>query len=166
MYFKMNFKKRIGKIKKEFTSVPMLALSATVTSLTLQDSIKNLGIPHCKVHRQPCDRPNLKFYVKNLSTTVKEPFKALVSTIKDYIVDNHFRGCTGIVYCMTQKETVEMAKALIAEKVKAWYYHAGMSSHDRQVVQGSWTSGAIHVVCATIAYGMGIDKPDGMCVCA
>lgn len=115
-------------MKKDYPNTPILALSATVTAHTLKDSKLNLGISKCEVHRQPCDRPNLKFYVKNLSHIVNKPFQACVDTIKDYILNNGLEGKTGIVYCMTQKETVEMAKALIGEQLLAWYY---LNTHKR-----------------------------------
>ena len=70
------------------------------------------------------------------------------------------RQSTGIVYCMTQKDTEELADFLRDRGIAADFYHAGQSKTDRTNVQTAWQRGAIKVVCATIAYGMGIDKPD------
>jgi bloom syndrome protein len=75
-----------------------------------------------------------------------------------YIQQPHNVGVTGIVYCMTKKESESTADFLRVNEIKADFYHAGQSNSDRKCVQAAWLSGTIHVVCATIAYGMGIDK--------
>lgn len=99
------------------------------------------------------DRPNLKYEV--LGKT-KEPLKQLGNLLMD-----RFKNMCGIVYCLSKNECVEVSKYLNEKfKVKAVYYHAGLAARQRMTAQQKWHSGEAHVVCATIAFGMGIDKPD------
>lgn len=99
------------------------------------------------------DRPNLKYEVMGKT---KEPLKQLGQLLRD-----RFKNLSGIVYCLSKNECVEVSKFLNEKfKIKAVYYHAGLSARQRIAAQQKWHSGEAHVVCATIAFGMGIDKPD------
>lgn len=99
------------------------------------------------------DRPNLKYEV---IVKTKEPLKQLGKLLTD-----HFKNLYGIVYCLSKNECVEVSKFLNEKiKIKTVYYHAGLSARQRVDVQKKWHSGEAHIVCATIAFGMGIDKPD------
>lgn len=99
------------------------------------------------------DRPNLKYEVIGKT---KEPLKQLGKLLMD-----HFKNLCGIVYCLSKNECVEVSKFLNEKfKIKTVYYHAGLAARQRIAVQQKWRSGEAHVVCATIAFGMGIDKPD------
>lgn len=99
------------------------------------------------------DRPNLKYEVIGKT---KEPLKQLGNLLKD-----RFKNLCGIVYCLSKNECVEVSKFLNEKfKIKTVYYHAGLSATQRIAAQQKWHSGEVHVVCATIAFGMGIDKPD------
>lgn len=99
------------------------------------------------------DRPNLKYEVIGKT---KEPLKQLGNLLKD-----HFKNLSGIVYCLSKNECVEVSKFLNEKfKIKTVYYHAGLAARQRIAAQQKWHSGEAHVVCATIAFGMGIDKPD------
>eukprot|EP00614_Pseudopedinella_elastica_P010358 CAMPEP_0172602578 /NCGR_PEP_ID=MMETSP1068-20121228/22753_1 /TAXON_ID=35684 /ORGANISM="Pseudopedinella elastica, Strain CCMP716" /LENGTH=340 /DNA_ID=CAMNT_0013403987 /DNA_START=453 /DNA_END=1476 /DNA_ORIENTATION=+ len=144
----------LGALKCNYPGTPVIALTATVTARALEDSKRSLGMSSCYLHQQPCDRPNLRFEVRNLSSS-RSP-KVVPEAISEYILSR--RGATGIVYCMTQKETAKMAAELSKLGIKAWHYHAGMPGQERKVVQTCWSLGGLDVVCATIAYGMGIDK--------
>ena len=99
------------------------------------------------------DRPNLKYEVLEKS---KEPLKQLGRLLLD-----RFKNLCGIVYCLSKSECAEVSKYLNEKcNVKTEYYHAGLAARQRIAVQKKWHAGEVHVVCATIAFGMGIDKPD------
>jgi bloom syndrome protein len=91
-----------------------------------------------------------------ISVIVEETFEMLLR----YITQVQKPSDTGIVYCMTKKDCEETADFLREHNILADYYHAGQTKDDRRLVQGAWLHGTIKVVCATIAYGMGIDKRD------
>lgn len=119
----------------------------------LQDIVNALRIPQALVLETSFDRPNLKYEVTGKT---KEPLKQLGELLL-----NRFRNVCGIVYCLSKNECVEVSKYLNEKcKIKTVYYHAGLAAHQRIVVQQKWHTGEVHVVCATIAFGMGIDKPD------
>lgn len=99
------------------------------------------------------DRPNLKYEVIGKT---KEPLQQLGKLVLD-----RFRNLCGIVYCLSKNECVEVSKHLNEKfKIKSVYYHAGLAARQRVAAQKKWHHGEAHVVCATIAFGMGIDKPD------
>ena len=86
----------------------------------------------------------------------KEPLKQLGELLL-----SRFKNLCGIVYCLSKNECVEVSKYLNEKcKIKTVYYHAGLAARQRMAVQQKWHTGEVHVVCATIAFGMGIDKPD------
>ena len=119
----------------------------------MQDILHALKIPRALVLETSFDRPNLKYEVLAKG---KDPLKQLGKLLKD-----KFHGMCGIIYCLSKSETVDVSTYLNADcKVKAVFYHAGLGSHQRVSVQKRWHSGEVNVVCATIAFGMGIDKPD------
>ena len=119
----------------------------------LQDILNALRIPRALVLETSFDRPNLKYKV---ITKTKEPLKQLGKLLKD-----EFENSCGIVYCLSKNESVEVAKYLNEKcKIKSVHYHAGLAARQRVSVQKRWHTGEVQVVCATIAFGMGIDKPD------
>ncbi|KAI3770478.1 hypothetical protein L6452_01612 [Arctium lappa] len=143
----------LGCLKQNFPDVPVMALTATATQAVRKDVLQALRIPHALVLETSFDRPNLKYEVIEKS---KEPLKQLGQLLSD-----RFKNSSGIVYCLSKNECVEVSKFLNEKcKIKTVYYHAGLSARQRIVVQQKWHSGEMHVVCATIAFGMGIDKPD------
>ncbi|MED6149831.1 ATP-dependent DNA helicase Q-like 1 [Stylosanthes scabra] len=130
-----------------------MALTATATHSVREDILNALRIPHAVVLERSFDRPNLKYEV---IVKTKEPLKQLGQLLVD-----RFRNQCGIVYCLSKSECVEVSKFLNEScRVKTAYYHAGMAARQRVAVQRKWHDGEVHVVCATIAFGMGIDKPD------
>ncbi|XP_020529883.1 ATP-dependent DNA helicase Q-like 1 isoform X2 [Amborella trichopoda] len=143
----------LGCLKQKFPEVPVMALTATATQPVRKDILNTLQIPHALVLEASFDRPNLKYEVlaKN-----KDSLKQLGQLIKD-----HFHNVCGIVYCLSKNECEEVSTYL-KEKVhiKTAFYHAGLASRQRVIVQRKWHTGEVQVVCATIAFGMGIDKPD------
>lgn len=121
--------------------------------MILQDILKALRIPHALVLETSFDRPNLKYEVIGKS---KEALKQIGQLIKD-----RFKDQCGIIYCLSKNECVEVSNFLIQKcKIKTVYYHAGLAARQRVVVQKKWHTGDVQIVCATIAFGMGIDKPD------
>ncbi|KAK3036742.1 hypothetical protein RJ639_029707 [Escallonia herrerae] len=143
----------LGCLKQNFPDVPVMALTATATQPVREDILKALRIPHALVLETSFDRPNLKYEVVAKS---KEPLKQLGKLLLD-----RFKSLCGIVYCLSKSECVEVSKYLNEKcKIKTVFYHAGLAARQRVVVQKKWHTGEVHVVCATIAFGMGIDKPD------
>lgn len=140
-------------LKQNFSDVPVMALTATATQSVREDILKTLRIPRALVLETSFDRPNLKYEVMGKS---KDPLKQLGHLLKDC-----FKDQSGIVYCLSKNECAEVSKFLNEKcKIKTVYYHAGLAASQRVAVQRKWHTGEVHIVCATIAFGMGIDKPD------
>ena len=119
----------------------------------LQDILNALRIPHALVLETSFDRPNLKYEVIQKT---QQPLKQLGE-----LLSGRFMNLSGIVYCLSKNECAEVSKYLNEKcKIKTVYYHAGLAARQRIAVQKKWHMGEVHVVCATIAFGMGIDKPD------
>jgi ATP-dependent DNA helicase RecQ len=131
--------------------VPLIALTATATPKVQQDIIKNLEIPQATVFKSSFDRPNLYYEIRPKADTV-------VKDVIKYIKSNS--GKSGIVYCMSRKKVEEMAESLVVNGIKALPYHAGLESNTRKTNQDRFLMEDVDVIVATIAFGMGIDKPD------
>ncbi|XP_049386834.1 ATP-dependent DNA helicase Q-like 1 isoform X1 [Solanum stenotomum] len=143
----------LGCLKQNFPDVPVMALTATATHAVREDILSALRIPRALVLETSFDRSNLKYEVTGKS---KEPLKQLGNLLLD-----RFKNLSGIVYCLSKSECVDVSKFLNEKcKIKTVYYHAGLASRQRVAVQKRWRSGEVDIVCATIAFGMGIDKPD------
>lgn len=120
---------------------------------TLQDILNALRIPRALVLETSFDRPNLKYEVIGKT---QQALKQLGE-----LLNGRFKNLCGIVYCLSKSECVEVSKHLNVKcKIKSAYYHAGLGARQRVAVQKKWHMGEVHVVCATIAFGMGIDKAD------
>lgn len=143
----------LGCLKQNFPTVPVMALTATATQSVRKDILSVLRISHALILETSFDRPNLKYEVTGKT---KEPLNQLGKLIRD-----RFRNMCGIVYCLSKNECVEVSTYLNEKcKIKTSYYHAGLAARQRVAVQKKWHTGEVQVVCATIAFGMGIDKPD------
>jgi RecQ family ATP-dependent DNA helicase len=147
---------KLNCIKELYPEAPIVALTATACKKVSEDTLKILRLQGCKRFNTGYDRPNLHFEVRCKSDNPKDT----LANVANYILHGPYRGSTGIVYCMTRRDCEDTAHALRALGVSADYYHAGMLKADKQGVQSAWLSGSLSVVCATIAYGMGIDKSD------
>lgn len=146
--------KTLGETRRRFPGVPVMALTATATENVKVDTIHNLSIDGCETFTQSFNRPNLYYEVrqKKRGTTLQE----MADTI-----NNHHRGKSGIIYCLSRKNCEQIAKDLRQDHgIRCEHYHAGMAAEDRARVQKEWQKGRYHVIVATIAFGMGIDKPD------
>ncbi|KAL3687425.1 hypothetical protein R1sor_013734 [Riccia sorocarpa] len=144
----------LGILKKEFPRVPIMALTATATHDVRKDIMKVLRIPQAVVLEMGFDRPNLIYEV--VAKEPKESMKQLGKLLKE-----RFQNQSGIIYCLSQNESMDVCDYLMKEcKIKVVYYHGGLSGPQRIMAQQRWQRGDVQVVCATIAFGMGIDKPD------
>jgi len=142
---------QLGILHQEFPNVPIMALTATADKVTRQDIVKQLGLNNVKFYISSFDRPNLSLSVKRGYTT-KEKEQYILNFIKARPLDS------GIVYCLSRKNTEKVAKFLQTNGIKAAIYHAGLNQLERDQAQEMFKQDNIQVVCATIAFGMGIDK--------
>ncbi|OXV09012.1 hypothetical protein Egran_03221 [Elaphomyces granulatus] len=148
--------KELGAIRTEFPGVPVMALTATATENVKVDVIHNLGMSGCKAFSQSFNRPNLTYEVRQKKGRSKDIIASIAQTIKA-----SYSGKSGIVYCLSRSDCEKVAAELKSGYgIRAEHYHAGMSSESRSKVQREWQSGKSHVIVATIAFGMGIDKPN------
>ncbi len=140
--------KRLGYLKKQFKNIPVMALTATADPLTQKDILVQLNIPGASVFKDSFSRPNIYIEVK--------PAYKRKEVILDFIQQ---RGDeSGIIYCLSKKNTEDLSRYLRANGVLSGFYHAGMNADIRNRVQNDFINDRIKVVCATIAFGMGIDK--------
>lgn len=142
--------RRIRPIIDTIGRSPIIALTATATPKVQHDIQKNLGILKADVFKSSFNRPNLYYEVKSKQDVTKEIIK--------YIKNNP--GKSGIIYCLSRKKVEEMAEVLKVNGIKALPYHAGMDSATRTQNQDKFLMEEADVIVATIAFGMGIDKPD------
>ena len=131
--------------------VPVIALTATATPKVQHDIQKNLGMQKANLFISSFNRPNLYYEVR---TKTKEVDKDIVKFIKAN------QGKSGIIYCLSRKRVEELAKRLLINGIRALPYHAGLESNVRAQTQDKFLMEEIDVIVATIAFGMGIDKPD------
>ena len=147
--------KSLGEIRKHFRGVPVIALTATATENVKVDVIHNLGIQNCEVFSQSFNRPNLSYEVRTKGKA-KDVLEGMASIIK-----TRYNGQSGIIYCLSKKNCEHIASKLEEQyDILAHHYHAGMEPEEKKSVQKAWQAGECHVIVATIAFGMGIDKPD------
>jgi len=142
--------RRIHQITSEIGEAPIIALTATATPKVQLDIQKNLGMMDARVFKSSFNRPNLYYEVRDKSNPKKDIIK--------FIKDNP--GKSGIIYCLSRKKVEEIAELLNINGIKALPYHAGMDASTRATNQDKFLLEEIDVIVATIAFGMGIDKPD------
>ncbi|MBT6236149.1 MAG: DNA helicase RecQ [Bacteroidetes bacterium] len=145
--------RRIKQIVKEIDDVPMVALTATATPKVQMDIQKSLNMLDAKVFKSSFNRDNLYYEVM--------PKGSKAQTMKDLIsFVNKRKGKSGIIYCLSRKKTEDVAEILQANGINALPYHAGLDAKTRAGNQDAFLMEDCDVICATIAFGMGIDKPD------
>ena len=145
-----NIRKYLSGLSKQPT---IICLTATATPFVQQDIIDNLKLKDVNVFKASFNRPNLSYFIQP-----KLPQAALHQAIAKEVLQHPQK--TGIIYCMYRKTTEEVAEMLQNNGIKAMAYHGGLPTKARMEVQNAFTSGQVHVVVATIAFGMGIDKAD------
>ena len=143
--------RRIRPIVNEIGVAPIIALTATATDKVRTDIKKNLGIVDATEFKSSFNRPNLYYEVR---PKTKDIDKEIIKFIKQH------PGKSGIIYCLSRKKVEELAEILRANEIKALAYHAGLDSGTRAQTQDDFLMQEIDVIVATIAFGMGIDKPD------
>ncbi|KAI3866744.1 hypothetical protein MKX03_015986 [Papaver bracteatum] len=142
----------LGILKQKFPNTPVLALTATATASVKEDVVQALGLVNCIVFTQSFNRPNLWY-----STVPKT--NNCMEDIDKFIRDNHLDEC-GIIYCLSRMDCEKVAEKLQECGHKASFYHGSMDPDQRAFVQKHWSEDKINIICATIAFGMGINKPD------
>lgn len=143
--------RRIRPIINEIGSRPVIALTATATPKVQHDIQKNLGMQNAKVFKSSFNRDNLYYEVRQKTGNID---KEIIKFIKNN------EGKSGIIYCLSRKKVEELAEMLRVNEIKALAYHAGMDSATRSANQDAFILEQVDVIVATIAFGMGIDKPD------
>lgn len=142
--------RRIRALVEDIGRAPIIALTATATPKVQSDILKNLGIPNACVFKSSFNRPNLYYEIRDKV----EPEKDIIKFIRQN------SGKSGIIYCLSRKKVEEMAELLTLNGIKALPYHAGLDAKTRAENQDAFLMEEVKVIVATIAFGMGIDKPD------
>lgn len=142
----------LGILKQKFPNTPVLALTATATASVKEDVVQALGLVNCIVFRQSFNRPNLWY-------SVIPKTKKCLEDIDKFIKQNHYDEC-GIIYCLSRMDCEKVAEKLQECGHKAAFYHGSIDPPQRAFVQKQWSKDEINIICATVAFGMGINKPD------
>ena len=142
--------RRIRPIINEIGAAPLIALTATATPKVQLDIQKNLGMSDASVFKSSFNRPNLYYEIRPKHDVDRE----IIRYIKQH------EGKSGIIYCLSRKKVEELTELLVANGIRALAYHAGMDAATRAANQDDFLMERVEVIVATIAFGMGIDKPD------
>ncbi|XP_020868794.1 mediator of RNA polymerase II transcription subunit 34 isoform X2 [Arabidopsis lyrata subsp. lyrata] len=148
--------KNLSILKTQFPKVPMVALTATATQKVQNDLIEMLHIPKCVKFVSSVNRPNLFYSVREKSAVGK----VVVDEIAEFIRESYSNNESGIVYCFSRKECEQIAGDLRERGISADYYHADMDANMREKVHMRWSKNKLQVIVGTVAFGMGINKPD------
>ncbi|KAL5603683.1 hypothetical protein FOVSG1_006433 [Fusarium oxysporum f. sp. vasinfectum] len=146
--------KTLGEVRQRYPGVPVMALTATATQNVIVDIRHNLGMDNCQTFSQSFNRPNLHYEVRGKTTNAK-----CMDEIASLIMSK-YANQSGIVYTVSRKNAEKVAESLSIQGITARHYHAGLDPQEKVEVQASWQQGQVKIVVATIAFGMGIDKPD------
>ena len=141
--------RQLRQVRQRFPQVPVMALTATATERVRGDIIQQLALAQPYIHVASFDRPNLYYEVRNKNSRT---YVEIVKQIQ--------KGGSGIIYCMSRRQVEELAFKLQRDRISALPYHAGMSDKDRSDNQTRFIRDDVQVMVATIAFGMGINKPD------
>ncbi|DBA90570.1 TPA: hypothetical protein ACH3X1_016763 [Trebouxia sp. C0004] len=148
--------KKLGVLKQQFPDVPIMALTATATQRVCDDLKAMLRIEACEAFSASVNRPNLIYEVHAKPKAGPDQMQYMI----DWINANYPHGDSGIVYCLTRKDTEQVAAELSQRGLACGCYHADMDAQDRQTCHMQWSTGRLQLIVATIAFGMGINKPD------
>jgi len=141
---------RLGELRKIFPKVPLLALTATADEQTREDIAKCLGLTRAKRYISSFDRPNIRYLISEK----RQPLTQILQFLDDW------KTSSGIIYCLSRKRVEDLAVNLQRQGVRAAAYHAGMPARIREKVQDDFLRDQVQVIVATIAFGMGVDKPN------
>ena len=141
---------RLGQLKQHFSHIPVMALTATADIATRNDIVMQLGLVNAHIYTGSFDRPNIRY-------TIEEKFKPL-SQLMRFLKEQ--KGQSGIIYCSSRKRVDDIAEKLVDAGYNAASYHAGLENEQRTFVQNAFARDDIHIVVATVAFGMGINKPN------
>jgi ATP-dependent DNA helicase RecQ len=142
---------QLGELRKQFKDIPFIALTATADKITRKDIQTQLNLNNPTLFLSSFNRPNLSLEVR-----AKVPKKQKQKQIVEFI--NQRATQSGIIYCLSRKETEEWANLLKSNNIQAEFYHAGLTPDKRARVQEDFINDDLQIICATIAFGMGIDK--------
>ncbi|OXB42690.1 hypothetical protein B1J92_H00759g [Nakaseomyces glabratus] len=142
--------KKLGQLTKEFDGVPVMALTATANDNIQEDILKILNLKNVVVFKDSFNRKNLYYEVVQKNSRTIE--------YMTYLLKTEFHGQSGIIYCNSKASCEKVSKELNQANISSEFYHAGKTANSRLNTQRKWQQGTIQVVCATIAFGMGIDK--------
>ncbi|MDB6041255.1 MAG: recQ 1 [Verrucomicrobiales bacterium] len=142
--------RQIASLRDKFPAIPMMALTATATSRVRDDIINQLHLQNPASYQASFNRPNLTYRVSPKSGAYEQALKFIESREKE----------SGIIYCQSRKSAENVAAKLVADGIKAAPYHAGLESGQRGRAQEAFLRDQVRVICATIAFGMGINKPN------
>lgn len=142
---------RLKMLRQEFPNVPLIALTATADKITRRDIIRQLSLHDPGIFIASFDRPNLSIEVRSNAKT-----KVKLEEIAEFIMQR--RSECGIIYCFSRNETERVSQELNSRGIESTFYHAGMGTDERSAAQEAFINDEVKVICATIAFGMGIDK--------
>lgn len=142
---------QLDLLKKNYPNIPIIALTATADKITQEDITRQLNLNHPKIFISSFDRPNLSLTVKR-GYQQKEKNKCILKFINEHPKES------GIIYCMSRSKTESVAQLLIKQGLNCGVYHAGLSAEQRNKAQEDFITDKTQIICATIAFGMGIDK--------
>ena len=147
--------RHLNVLKEEFPAIPIIALTATATPAVSEDIISTLKLSKHNLFKSTFNRPEISYSVIYTEGTPSDVKEDVVYKVASYPKDTNI-----ILYCFSRKACDNYSEALKSRGLKADAYHAGLPTKKRTAVQKDWTDGTINIICATIAFGMGIDKPN------
>ncbi|XP_032143590.1 ATP-dependent DNA helicase Q1 isoform X1 [Sapajus apella] len=147
--------KALGILKRQFPNASLIGLTATATNHVLTDAQKILCVEKCFTFTASFNRPNLYYEVRQKPPNTEDFIEDIVK-----LINGRYKGQSGIIYCFSQKDSEQVTVSLQNLGIHAGAYHANMEPEDKTKVHRKWSANEIQVVVATVAFGMGIDKPD------
>ncbi|THV03242.1 ATP-dependent DNA helicase [Dendrothele bispora CBS 962.96] len=145
----------LGSLRDNYPSVPIMALTATANQVMADDIKRRLKLRDCECFSQSFNRSNLNYFILDK----KGNLKGVIDDICSFISSKH-RDESGVIYCLARAKCEKVAEELRKKGISAMHFHAGMAADVKNEVLQDWQEGRVKIVVATIAFGMGIDKPD------